>query len=941
MSTVTYSLVGDFSSGIDESQLDNEIRNSVITTTLISIVVNGDNVFITFVSTLSGGETTTLNAIVAAHNPVIAPPTNRDTDHNDIYIITDEGISGTGNISANVYLSLDINSLTTDATPDGAADYIVTYDTSAAEHKKVLINNMPNSGETNTASNVGVGGVGVFKQKTGVNLEFKNVNAASSKITVVNDAANNEIDIDVAEANINHNALLNYVANQHIDHTTVSISSGIGLTGGGTIAATRTLSLDINSLTTDATPDAAADFVATYDTSATTHKKVLLTSLSGTASNVGVGGVGVFKQKTGVNLEFKNVNAASSKITVVNDAANNEIDIDVAEANVNHNALLNYVADQHIDHTTVSISAGIGLTGGGTIAENRTLSLNINGLTADATPDIATDYVATYDASAATHKKVLLNLLGQANTASNVGTAGVGVFKQKTGVDLEFKNVNAASSKITVTNDAANNEIDIDVAEANVNHNALLNYVANQHIDHTTVSISAGIGLSGGGTIAANRTLSLDINGLTADATPDIATDYVATYDASATTHKKVLLNLLGQANTASNVGSGGVGVFKQKTGVNLEFKNINAASSKITVTNDAANNEIDIDVAEANVNHNALLNYVANQHIDHTTVSISAGIGLTGGGTIAATRTLSLDINGLTSDATPDGAADFVVTYDASALTHKKVLLNNLPSGGGGEINTASNVGVAGVGVFKQKTGVNLEFRNVNAGSSKITVTNDAANNEIDIDLTEANVNHNALLNYVANQHIDHTAVSISAGIGLTGGGTIAANRTLSLDINGLTTDATPDGAADFVVTYDASAATHKKVLLNNLPISNTIVSSAVTTSTTSTTYTIMNTMSITPAAGTYFVTFSASGRGSATNADHQYALHSAGVIIAHSERMDGENSAAANSTTTRCYYTQAIITVNGAEQITLQYKTSAGTLTVFERSLIVLKVA
>jgi hypothetical protein len=40
--------------------------------------------------------------------------------------------------------------------------------------------------------------------------------------------------------------------------------------------------------------------------------------------------------------------------------------------------------------------------------------------------------------------------------------------------------------------------------------------------------------------------------------------------------------------------------------------------------------------------------------------------------------------INALTADATPDGAADYVVTYDASAGAPKKVLLDNLPGGGG-----------------------------------------------------------------------------------------------------------------------------------------------------------------------------------------------------------------------------------------------------------------
>lgn len=38
--------------------------------------------------------------------------------------------------------------------------------------------------------------------------------------------------------------------------------------------------------------------------------------------------------------------------------------------------------------------------------------------------------------------------------------------------------------------------------------------------------------------------------------------------------------------------------------------------------------------------------------------------------------------INSLSVDGSPDGAADYVVTFDASAGAHKKVLLNNLPSG-------------------------------------------------------------------------------------------------------------------------------------------------------------------------------------------------------------------------------------------------------------------
>lgn len=57
---------------------------------------------------------------------------------------------------------------------------------------------------------------------------------------------------------------------------------------------------------------------------------------------------------------------------------------------------------------------------------------------------------------------------GEANTASNKNTSGVGIFKQKTSLDLEFKGIDAGSSKVSITDDTTNNTIDIDIVEANL-----------------------------------------------------------------------------------------------------------------------------------------------------------------------------------------------------------------------------------------------------------------------------------------------------------------------------------------------------------------------------------------------------------------------------------------------------------------------------------------
>lgn len=48
-------------------------------------------------------------------------------------------------------------------------------------------------------------------------------------------------------------------------------------------------------------------------------------------------------------------------------------------------------------------------------------------------------------------------------TASNIGTAGIGVFKSKVGSDFEFKKLHAASSKVTLVDNTGANQVDFDV----------------------------------------------------------------------------------------------------------------------------------------------------------------------------------------------------------------------------------------------------------------------------------------------------------------------------------------------------------------------------------------------------------------------------------------------------------------------------------------------
>lgn len=68
----------------------------------------------------------------------------------------------------------------------------------------------------------------------------------------------------------------------------------------------------------------------------------------------------------------------------------------VLPAGVNHDSLLNYVADQHVAHTGVTLTAGAGLTGGGDISANRTFTVGPGtGITVNA-DDVAVNVTAAF-----------------------------------------------------------------------------------------------------------------------------------------------------------------------------------------------------------------------------------------------------------------------------------------------------------------------------------------------------------------------------------------------------------------------------------------------------------------------------------------------------------------------------------------------------------------
>lgn len=119
--------------------------------------------------------------------------------------------------------------------------------------------------------------------------------------------------------------------------------------------------------------------------------------------------------------------------------------------------------------------------------------------------------------------------------------------------------------------------------------------------------------------------------------------------------------------------------------------------SASIDFTYNDGTPSITASVLPAGVDHDQLMNFVANEHVDHSTVQIATAAGtsgLTGGGDITTTRNLSVDINGTTAETSADNA-DKLLIYDNSASALKSMtranFLSGIPTASVGDISETS----------------------------------------------------------------------------------------------------------------------------------------------------------------------------------------------------------------------------------------------------------
>ncbi len=303
-------------------------------------------------------------------------------------------------------------------------------------------------------------------------------------------------------------------------------------------------------------------------------------------------------------------------------------------------------------------------------------SVNFTGTTTLNSAAIATQaysdgLVSTHNADGSAHSSAFAAKLTASNNLSDVSSASTARTNLQLGT-AATQNVGTSAGNVV--------RLDGSAKLPAVDGSALTNLPASGE-SNTASNVGTGTGI-----FAQKSGVDLQFKSLIA------GTNIEITYDSTGITIAATG-SAAGETNTASNIGAGGVGVFAQKSGVDLQFKNIIAGSNKVLVSDDTADSEIAIDVQPGNIAHQDLSGAGTNTHtqIDNHISSTSNPHSVTASQVGALSTAGAAEINGLTEKTTPAGNDEIVIEDSEASYAKKKVKISNLPSGTGGSVsNTA-----------------------------------------------------------------------------------------------------------------------------------------------------------------------------------------------------------------------------------------------------------
>ena len=518
----------------------------------------------------------------------------------------------------------------------------------------------------------------------------------------------NTEDVVSGSVQVDHDATTNFVANEHIDHTSVSITAGDGLTGGGTIASTRTINVE-------------------------------------SANN-------------GITINADNIELVTNSSTFTDGvkAKLNTETVVSGSVQVDHDSTTNFVANEHIDHTTVSITAGNGLTGGGTIASTRTINIGAgNGITVNS-DDIEVD-MSVFDTGDLSEGSNLYYTDARVKTKLNAETVISGSSQLTTEFDTRYLNTDgdsvvSGSSQVPMGGDLSGNA------------------------DNVTVDKVKGVSLTSG-----EATQLSNINSVTISNTQ---WGYLGSSNQGISTTDNVTFadgDFTGDVSITGNLSVLGSATEIQTSELRVEDKLITVASgSADSAAADGAGIEIDGANKSLQWDHNT------SQFVFDAQVSSSVGFKgegglLTGIDTDQVTEAGNLYYTNTRVKAKLN--SEDVIS--GSSQLHADLDLRYLEISGDNVFSGSEQVNADSITNFDSNVKDKMNADDVISGSSQLTTEFDTRylnTNGDSVVSQSVQIDHDSTTGFVANEHIDHSTITIGSGKGLIGGGTITTSRSLTL---------------------------------------------------------------------------------------------------------------------------------------------------------------
>lgn len=480
------------------------------------------------------------------------------------------------------------------------------------------------------------------------------------------------------------------------------------------------------------------------------------------------------------------------------------------------------------------------------------------------------------------------------------------------------------TASIDFTYNDVGNTISAAVLPAGVDHNSLLNYVANRHIDHSAVNINPGTGLSGGGDITTTRTLNIANTTVTA-----------ASYG-SATQVPNYTVNAQGQLTSASNttiaIQSTSVTDFTEAS--QDAVGNILTDSSSIDFNYNDVSNIISAAVLPAGVDHNSLANLTIgdphSQYVkDAGTVTDNAIVRYDGtdGRTIQNSSVYVFDDGKMSVGGSLAPISELEVRTTSSVSNRGMSSLQYSNDINGGKLTLGKARGTTTTPLYPINTDV-IGVVNFKAWDEATSLW--------------SNVGY-----YNVNASENHTSTAKGTNIGFwtTTNGTTTPSEKVRVTNTGRVELTNAITLSNTTETVDGTFRwTGSEAQVNSgsnwmvLGLNATSLTGTSSVSTTSSTYSTVSGMTTTPAAGTYLLSYNCNaGLASDTSAD--IAVFVGGTeqtIFTRRLSINATGLVGATADFEVVFSTISFVTVNGSQVVDIRFRENgSGTLTVTERVL------